>query len=367
MRAHIWIRLLLASVSAAAIPLVFTGVGGAVTPPASGTYFHVQSEPGDPIGRGEELLYTTENAGFTMWYINGYFEARIQGTDGNFWNIHMQAPDALVPGTTYRNVTLWPYNNGVAGLSVSGFATACSWLGSASEMTINELSVRPIFPNEIERFDATFVQYCNDSAAPLRGHVHYEIPPDTTPPTIYVPGDMQVEALDANGASVYYGVFASDDRDGYVTPNCTPESGALFPIGTTTVVCTATDLSGNSASGQFAVTVLSPFELGLTLGASGKVDVTSGSATVSGVVTCNRPATVYVTATVSQVVARRATLQGTTQVPVDCTAPSTAWSATVVAPTGSFLPGRGMVDASAFACPYYCHNAAASRSVTLKG
>ena len=369
MRAHAWFRLLLASVAAAVVPLICTGVGGAVTPPESGTYLHVQSEAGDPVGRGQELLYSGADASWILWYINGYFAAHIQTNDGNFWNINMQAPNglALVPGTTYRDLTLWPFNGSAGGLSVSGFATACSWLGPGSELTINELRVRPVFPNEIERFDATFVQYCNDSTAPLRGHIHYEVPPDTTPPTLYVPGDMQVEALDANGAYVYYGAYATDDRDGYVTPACSSQSGSLFPIGTTTVTCTATDTAGNSASGQFRVTVLTPFELGVTVDVAGKANVKSGAATVSGIANCNRAATVYVTATVSQLVSRRATIQGTAQVAVDCTAPSKAWSATVTATNGSFLPGKVTVDASAFTCPYYCHNAAASRSVTLRG
>jgi hypothetical protein len=38
---------------------------------------------------------------------------------------------------------------------------------------------------------------------------------------------------------------------------CTPASGTLFPIGATTVACTAADAAGNAASASFAVTVKS--------------------------------------------------------------------------------------------------------------
>ena len=34
---------------------------------------------------------------------------------------------------------------------------------------------------------------------------------------------------------------------------CAPASGSAFPVGTTTVMCTATDASGNAKSGSFAV------------------------------------------------------------------------------------------------------------------
>ena len=40
--------------------------------------------------------------------------------------------------------------------------------------------------------------------------------------------------------------------------SCDPASGSTFPVGTTTVNCTATDGSGNKATGSFTVTV-TPF------------------------------------------------------------------------------------------------------------
>jgi hypothetical protein len=61
--------------STACIGLAFAGVGGAVSPPATGTFLYLQSETGDPVGRGNELLYTSADSGFNLWYINGYFEA----------------------------------------------------------------------------------------------------------------------------------------------------------------------------------------------------------------------------------------------------------------------------------------------------
>ncbi len=57
---------------------------------------------------------------------------------------------------------------------------------------------------------------------------------------------------------VTYTSTATDLVDGPLTPTCTPPSGSLFPVGTTTVTCTATDSEGNPATGSFTVTVTAP-------------------------------------------------------------------------------------------------------------
>ena len=124
----------------------------AIVPPTSGTFFYVTSDPGDPIGRGQELLYTPDNATFSAGYVNGYFEGHVNGFDGNYWSIFMEAPDGfdLVPGTTYADLILWPFNfSSNYGLSVQGFGSACSSLGAGSQMTINELTRQAQFPNPL--------------------------------------------------------------------------------------------------------------------------------------------------------------------------------------------------------------------------
>jgi hypothetical protein len=78
---------------------------------------------------------------------------------------------------------------------------------------------------------------------------------DTTPPTLSLPGDQNVETEDPGGAAVTYSVSASDIVSGSITPSCNHASGDTFPVGTTAVHCTATDGAGQSASGDFNVTV----------------------------------------------------------------------------------------------------------------
>jgi hypothetical protein len=50
-------------------------------------------------------------------------------------------------------------------------------------------------------------------------------------------------------------VTAEDDVDGSLTPVCSPASGSVFPLGTTTVTCSARDSSGNEATATFTVQV----------------------------------------------------------------------------------------------------------------
>jgi len=76
-----------------------------------------------------------------------------------------------------------------------------------------------------------------------------------SPPILELPEDIEVDATSAEGAEVFFDVSATDLIDGPVTPICEPESGSLFPVGETTVTCTATDLADNTSEGTFTVTV----------------------------------------------------------------------------------------------------------------
>src|SRR4051794_3561591 len=79
---------------------------------------------------------------------------------------------------------------------------------------------------------------------------------DFVGPTVHVPADIVKEATSPKGAVVEFTVTAEDAVDGPVDPRCTPASGSLFPIGTTTVRCDAVDAHFNSGHGEFRVTIV---------------------------------------------------------------------------------------------------------------
>jgi len=78
---------------------------------------------------------------------------------------------------------------------------------------------------------------------------------DLTPPILTVPGTIVVDATGPEGTVVPYVATATDAVDAHPAVSCTPPSGSTFPIGSTTVHCTATDAAGNSATGSFDVVV----------------------------------------------------------------------------------------------------------------
>jgi len=100
---------------------------------------------------------------------------------------------------------------------------------------------------------------------------------DTTPPVLTLPADLIVEATGPAGAAVTFAVGANDAIDGARPVTCTRASGSMFGVGPTTVTCSAADLSGNVATGTFAVTVRDTAPPALTLPATLTLEATGPS------------------------------------------------------------------------------------------
>jgi len=78
---------------------------------------------------------------------------------------------------------------------------------------------------------------------------------DTQAPVATCPQDITVPAAEGQcSAIVTYSASASDNCPG-ASISCDPPSGSSFPVGQTTVTCTATDAAGNHATCSFTVTV----------------------------------------------------------------------------------------------------------------
>ena len=78
---------------------------------------------------------------------------------------------------------------------------------------------------------------------------------DDEPPRITVPTRTIVEAQSFAGAVVTYAVTADDGRGRPIDPVCDPSSGSMFPIGPTSVTCTAT-AHGETTTRRFTVNVV---------------------------------------------------------------------------------------------------------------
>jgi hypothetical protein len=92
---------------------------------------------------------------------------------------------------------------------------------------------------------------------------------DNTPPTVNV-ADKSVYTYNSSSVRVSFlhDVSVTDDVSGHWKadspiryegtegPTCSPASGTIFPVGTTTVTCTASDAAGNKGTASFTVTVI---------------------------------------------------------------------------------------------------------------
>ena len=79
---------------------------------------------------------------------------------------------------------------------------------------------------------------------------------DVNYPILTIPSDITEEANIFGGAIVNFIVTATDEVDGSLTVTCDHNSGDLFSLGTTTVSCSATDLSNNTSDANFSITVI---------------------------------------------------------------------------------------------------------------
>ena len=95
---------------------------------------------------------------------------------------------------------------------------------------------------------------------------------DKTPPVLTLPATITAEATGSAGAIVTFVASATDTISGSLAASCSPASGSTFPLGPSTVSCSATDAAGNTASGSFSVTVKDTTKPAVTL--NGQADAT---------------------------------------------------------------------------------------------
>ena len=113
------------------------------------------------------------------------------------------------------------------------------------------------------------------SALAMAGFDHFGI---YTPPTVTVPANLRLEATGSAGAAATFAAAGSSNVDGTLAAVCTPASGSIFPLGTTTVTSVATDNAGQVASGTFTVTVVDTTPPAISVPA----DISTNATTATG-------------------------------------------------------------------------------------
>jgi hypothetical protein len=139
----------------------------------------------------------------------------------------------------------------------SGFAFACELDGGGFAACGDHTSGATSSASYSGLADGThtFRVHATDSAGNTGPEATFSWRVDTHPPLLSLPADITVDATSPAGAVVVFTATSSDDDGLFYPVSCAPASGSMFPIGTTTVSCQATDAAGNTASGSFLVTV----------------------------------------------------------------------------------------------------------------
>jgi len=207
-------------------------VDGTITPvctPASGTTFAIGTTP---------VTCTAT-------------DANLNSASGGF-NVIVTLDDNQPPTFTTLPSNSTTEATGSGGAAVSWTIAATDNVDPSPTIVCDHTS-GSTFPVGTTPVDCTAKDSAGNVSSP---HASFSVTvTDTTPPVLTLPGDQNVETEDPGGAVVTYGVSASDIVSGSITPSCNHASGDTFPVGTTTVHCTATDGAGKSSSGDFNVTV----------------------------------------------------------------------------------------------------------------
>jgi lysophospholipase L1-like esterase len=97
---------------------------------------------------------------------------------------------------------------------------------------------------------ATMLSSCGSPSRPT------VVTPPTQAPAITCPASATVQSIDGNPVPVPYADPVVTGGQAPLTLTCTPVSGALYPVGPTSVSCTVTDAQRRPASCTFAITVV---------------------------------------------------------------------------------------------------------------
>jgi hypothetical protein len=175
--------------------------------------------------------------------------------------------------------------NGSASVTISGTPTAVNAALAGLTVTYTEVGARTI---DIAASDRTFATVLTDTATIAVTVV------DTTPPVITVPGASVLANSEPGkaGAVVTFTVIVVDrgsapaanpglTQAAAPTFTCSPSSGSFFPIGTTTVTCTAQDSVGNTSTASFSVVVSDTEKPTITAPATQRATLPRGATTIA--------------------------------------------------------------------------------------
>lgn len=186
---------------------------------------------------------------------------------GQYFTLQVYAPnynlDSEVPGDIPLNLVQVNMAGVSTTLADSAFETSTGTLRETGPNT-NVFAATFKIPRTIDGFPveigSTIEFTFEDDSEPIPSEssifvtvgTQNQIPAQTAP-SVPVSNTITVQTTSTSGTNVDF--LDSAVLQGLVNPVCYPSSGSLFPVGTTTVTCSAINQDGNSVLKSFSVTV----------------------------------------------------------------------------------------------------------------
>jgi hypothetical protein len=168
----------------------------------------------------------------------------------------LSPPEVTVPGTITVEAagpsgTAVPFTVSALDVVDGPVTPSCTLVGASTQTPV---ASGAMFPVGQDLVTCVATDRAGNKSAPATFTV---VVRDTTPPQLHLPGPITVTADATATALVTYDPVptASDLVAGDVPVACQPVTGSRFPVGTTTVACTARDAANNATTGTFPVTV----------------------------------------------------------------------------------------------------------------
>ena len=141
------------------------------TPAPTATRLHFESDPGDYIGAGETVTWTTADASFAVSETAAGLQvsAKALGNLGSWWDIGMAVNGRTPAVGYYENASRFPFPSSGPTFDFEGSGKGCNTLLATYQ--IYDLQRAP--DGTISRLQVTFEQHCEGKTAALRGELVY--------------------------------------------------------------------------------------------------------------------------------------------------------------------------------------------------
>jgi hypothetical protein len=166
------------------------------TPVGTGSFLHLNGQPGDYILGDQERQFTLANATFSNLHAGrGQVGFNVDSSAGDSWTVGFVAPPGqIITVGTYTKATRAFYGEtNEPSLGVSGEHRGCNQV--TGSFVIRELVMAP--DSTVFRFQASFEQHCEGAIPALFGEIRYVSPAPTPTPLATPVGNGSFLLLDS--------------------------------------------------------------------------------------------------------------------------------------------------------------------------